>query len=217
MIESLLQDRLACIVPVLRQELAAAIMDTTPNICHADIFRRNVASHPRLASALLKISELTLSQLRAAQRGLRARNCCEGSWALLEAKLTARLDALEARASDELSVSRLTTTLETDERDTVRPSASAGHGVSSMGCTDAWYIGESADAAVQTSCVDPKALDAYIQASAGVNDASTQTVALTMSVVESEAKPALSSSFGTTDIVRTSPKHAFLHGPGGRT
>ena len=107
LIESLLQDRLECIVPVLRQELIAAIMKTSPKVCHADILRRDVASHPRLASALLRISELSVPQLRAVQRGLRAIECCEGSLAALEAKLTARIDALEAGTSSALHVTSL--------------------------------------------------------------------------------------------------------------
>ena len=56
LIESPLQDRIACIMPVFRQELIASITNTTPTICHADILRRNVASHPRLVSGLLMSS-----------------------------------------------------------------------------------------------------------------------------------------------------------------
>ena len=97
------------------------------------------------------------------------------------------------------SVSSLNTTLEIDVRDTVRPSACAGHDISSSGCIDAWYIGETADVAVQTTCVDPITVDAYIQASAGISGASTQTDALTISAVEAEAIPALGSSVGSTD------------------
>ena len=43
----LLQDRMACIAPVLRADLRASLDLATPSPKHQDVLRRNVAAHPR--------------------------------------------------------------------------------------------------------------------------------------------------------------------------
>eukprot|EP00930_Biecheleria_cincta_P075250 TRINITY_DN62417_c0_g1_i1.p1 TRINITY_DN62417_c0_g1~~TRINITY_DN62417_c0_g1_i1.p1 ORF type:complete len:569 (-),score=74.63 TRINITY_DN62417_c0_g1_i1:222-1928(-) len=71
MIDELLQDRLTCIAPALRAELACALgappgQSVNP---HVQRLRRNVAAHPRSRSAWSKISAFDRAQLASLQRG----------------------------------------------------------------------------------------------------------------------------------------------------
>ena len=69
-IEVLLEDRLSCVAPVLREALKSSLGLPADCVKHTDVLRRNVAAHPRSAGNKL-ISSLDVAELKGAQRGAR--------------------------------------------------------------------------------------------------------------------------------------------------
>eukprot|EP00930_Biecheleria_cincta_P041984 TRINITY_DN28870_c0_g1_i1.p1 TRINITY_DN28870_c0_g1~~TRINITY_DN28870_c0_g1_i1.p1 ORF type:complete len:637 (+),score=91.10 TRINITY_DN28870_c0_g1_i1:144-2054(+) len=71
LLASLVEDRLACVGPVLEAQLRNALGKCIARIDHRIVLRRNVAAHVRNDTAALQISSLSPTELRRHQRGVR--------------------------------------------------------------------------------------------------------------------------------------------------